>query len=449
MKKNDQIVTTILDLTYEGNGIAKVDGYPLFVENALPGEEVKIQILKLGKDYGFAKTIEIITPSPDRQEVPDSRYIQTGIAPLLFLKYDKQLEFKKTQITNLLAKQHMDNILVKDTVGMSNPFAYRNKAQIPVRNINGELTTGFYRRHSHELVPMENFLIQEEGIDELIVQVRDILRKYDVTAYNENNNTGQIRNIMVRKGHFTNQFMVVLVTTREKISALNAIVDEIQELPNVVSVVQNINPNKTNVLLGKKNKTLRGFPYIEDEILGNKYRISPNSFYQVNSVQTQKLYQIAIDKAELNGKETVVDAYSGIGTIGLSMAKRAKKVDGIEVVEAAVKDANRNATVNHIGNATFQVGKVETVLKQWASDGKKVDVLMVDPPRKGLDKSLMDTIKQIQPKKIVYISCNPATLVRDLSSLESDYDIGSITPVDMFPMTNHIESVTRLTLKNS
>lgn len=449
MKKNDQLIADILDLTYEGNGIAKIDGYPLFVENALPGEKVKLQILKVGKDYGFAKTLEIIEPSPDRQEVKDSRYIQTGIAPLLFLKYDKQLEFKKKQIENVLAKQSLNDIRVLDTVGMKNPFNYRNKAQIPVREIDGKLQTGFYRRHSHDLVPMENFLIQDDGIDELIVMVRDILSKYHVKAYDEATNSGQIRNIMIRKGHFTNQYMVVLVTTREKISALNAIVDEISALDNVVSVVQNINPNKTNVLLGKKNKTLRGFPYIEDKILGNTYRISPNSFYQVNPVQTEKLYQIAIDKADLKGKEVVVDAYSGIGTIGLTMAKRAKKVEGIEIVEAAVKDANRNATVNHIGNAKYQVGKAETVLRDWAHDGKKIDVLMVDPPRKGLDKSLIDALATIKPKKMVYISCNPATLARDLRLLtDIDYSVGSITPVDMFPMTNHVESVTLLTLND-
>lgn len=449
MKKNDQLIADILDLSYEGNGIAKIDGYPLFVENALPGEKVKLQILKVGKDYGFAKTLEIIEPSPDRQGVKDSRYIQTGIAPLLFLKYDKQLEFKKKQIENVLAKQSLNDIRVLDTVGMKNPFNYRNKAQIPVREIDGKLQTGFYRRHSHDLVPMENFLIQDDGIDELIVMVRDILSKYHVKAYDEATNSGQIRNIMIRKGHFTNQYMVVLVTTREKISALNAIVDEISALDNVVSVVQNINPNKTNVLLGKKNKTLRGFPYIEDKILGNTYRISPNSFYQVNPVQTEKLYQIAIDKADLKGKEVVVDAYSGIGTIGLTMAKRAKKVEGIEIVEAAVKDANRNATVNHIGNAKYQVGKAETVLRDWAHDGKKIDVLMVDPPRKGLDKSLIDALATIKPKKMVYISCNPATLARDLRLLtDIDYSVGSITPVDMFPMTNHVESVTLLTLND-
>lgn len=449
MKKNDQLVADILDLTYEGKGIAKIDGYPLFVDNALPGEKVKLQVLKVGKDYGFAKTLEVLEESPDREKIEenDAKYIQTGIAPLLFLKYNKQLEFKQKQIQNLLVKQHLDDIKVNETVGMENPYKYRNKAQIPVKEINGKLETGFYRRHSHELVPMEDFLIQEDGIDELIIATRDILRQHNVKPYNEENHTGQIRNIMVRKGKATNQFMVVLVTTKEKIQDLRIIGEEIAELPNVVSVVQNINPNKTNVLLGKKNKTIQGYPYIEDEILGNKYRISPNSFYQVNPTQTQKLYQLAIDKAELTGKETVVDAYSGIGTIGLTMAKKAKRVDGIEIVEEAVKDANRNATVNHIGNAKFTVGKVETVLKEWARDGKKTDILMVDPPRKGLDKSLIETIDTIKPKKIVYISCNPATLVRDIKFLtESGYSTKEITPVDMFPMTNHIESVTKLEL---
>ncbi|MDO1605208.1 23S rRNA (uracil(1939)-C(5))-methyltransferase RlmD [Lactobacillus sp. YT155] len=448
MKKNDQLTLEILDLTYEGKGIAKVDGYPLFVDNALPGEQVKATILNLKKDYGFAKTIEIIKKSPDRVEVDDARFIQSGIAPLLFLKYDQQLIFKQTQIKNLLNKAHLtQELTVNETIGMENPYEYRNKALIPVRELNHKLQTGFYRRHSHELIPMENFLIQEPGMDELIIAVRDILSKYQVQAYNEADNSGQIRNIMIRKGHFTNQFMVALITTKEPINHLDEITKEIQALPDVVSVVRNINNKKTNVLLGTKNKTLSGFPYIEDEILGNTYRISPNSFFQVNSVQTQNLYQLAIDKAELTGNEMVVDAYSGIGTIGLSMADKVKEVHGIEVVEAAVKDANKNAEINDIKNATFEVGKVETVLKKWAEEGRKVDVLMVDPPRKGLDASLIETIQAIKPQKIVYISCNPSTLVRDLQNLESDYKISSITPVDMFPMTNHVESVTSLILK--
>lgn len=448
MKKNDQLTLEILDLTYEGKGIAKVDGYPLFVDNALPGEQVKATILNLKKDYGFAKTTEIIKKSPDRVEVDDARFIQSGIAPLLFLKYDQQLIFKQTQIKNLLNKAHLtQELTVNETIGMENPYEYRNKALIPVRELNHKLQTGFYRRHSHELIPMENFLIQEPGMDELIISVRDILSKYQVRAYNEADNSGQIRNIMIRKGHFTNQFMVALITTKEPINHLDEITKEIQALPDVVSVVRNINNKKTNVLLGTKNKTLSGFPYIEDEILGNTYRISPNSFFQINSVQTQNLYQLAIDKAELTGDEMVVDAYSGIGTIGLSMADKVKEVHGIEVVEAAVKDANKNAEINNIKNATFEVGKVETVLKKWAEEGRKVDVLMVDPPRKGLDASLIETIQAIKPKKIVYISCNPSTLVRDLQNLESDYKISSITPVDMFPMTNHVESVTSLTLK--
>lgn len=446
INKNDQIELTIDDLSYEGKGVAKVDDFTLFVDNALPGEKVKAVVTKVGKSYGFAKSLEILTKSPDRVDDIDNIYARTGIAPLSHLKYSEQLKFKQHQIAVNYQKNGLD-IKVNETLGMTDPLHYRNKAQVPVREVDGKLTTGFYRRHSHELIPMEDFLIQDPKIDAEILRVHDILRKYKVRGFDEENHKGQIRTIMVRRAYYTGQMMIVLVSRVRDISHYKDIANEIMASDEVKSLYLNINEKKTNVIFGKEMQLLAGSPYIDDEILGNTYRISPRSFYQVNPTQTQKLYQLAIDKAQLTGNESVVDAYSGIGTIGLSMANKAKKVTGIEVVEDAVKDAQQNADINNIKNADFVVGKTEDVLNEWSKNNVGVDVLMVDPPRKGLAASLIDSIKNIKPKKMVYVSCNPATLARDLKALSEIYDISESTPVDMFPMTNHIESVTGLVLK--
>ncbi len=446
IKKNDKLELNIDDLSYEGKGVAKVDDFTLFVDNALPDETVQAVVTKVGKSYGFAKALDIIKKSPYRVENIDNIYVQTGIAPLSHLAYSQQLKFKQHQIEVDYQKAHLD-VKVNETEGMDDPFHYRNKAQVPVRQVDGKLTTGFYRRHSHELVPLEDFLIQDPKIDAEILRVRDILRKYKVKGYDEENHKGQIRTIMVRRAYYTGEMMVVLVSRVRDISHYKDITNEILADPDVKSLYLNINEKQTNVILGKEMLLLGGSGYIDDEILGHTYRISPRSFYQVNPTQTQKLYQLAIDKADLKGNENVVDAYSGIGTIGLSLAEKAKKVTGIEVIEDAVNDAKQNAEINNIQNAEFVVGKTEFVLNDWAKDKKKVDVLMVDPPRKGLAASLIESINNIKPKKIVYISCNPATLARDLKALSDTYEIADTTPVDMFPMTNHIESVTGLSLK--
>ena len=447
LKKNQELELKIEDLSYEGKGVAKVDDFTLFVDNALPGETVKAVITRVNKNFGFARTLDVLVESPDRVNDIDAIYAQTGIAPLSHLKYDKQLEFKHNQVVTDFNKIGLKDITVNPTLGMESPFNYRNKAQVPVRQVNGKLTTGFYRRRSHDLVPMENFLIQDPKIDAEIIRVRDILRKYNVRGYDEQNQKGQIRTIMVRRAYFTGEMMIVLVSRTPDISHYKDITNEILANPEVKSLFLNINSKNTNVIFGQKMTLLGGKKYIDDQILGHTYRISPRSFYQVNPVQTQNLYQLAIDKAELTGKENVVDAYSGIGTIGISLADKAKHVTGIEVIEDAVKDADQNAKLNNITNADFVVGKTEDVLDEWAKNGVSVDVLMVDPPRKGLANSLIDSLKNIKPKKIVYISCNPATLARDLELLNDTYEIGDVTPVDMFPMTNHIECVTQLKLK--
>lgn len=443
--KKDIITATITDLSYEGMGVAKVDHYPLFVEDALPGEEVVLKVTKTNKNYGFADVQKWLTKSPDRVEGVNIDYLQTGIAPLANLKYDAQLKFKRQQIINLFQKQHLD-IPVSETVGMHDPYHYRNKAQIPVRMINGKLTTGFYRKHSHQLVPMTDFEIQAEAIDHAVKIVRDVLRELNISAYDEVNHSGVVRNIMVRYGFNSHELMIVLVTRTKEIPHETELVAKLQEqLPEMTSLLQNINEQVTNVILGKHMHLLAGKRYLSDELLGHLFDISAQSFYQVNPRQTKNLYQIALDEAQLTGEETVIDAYCGIGTISLSLAPYAKHVFGVEVVDQAVQDARHNAKINHINNATFKAGKAESVMQSWQTQGMKPDVILVDPPRKGLDESFIDAAVAMQPQRLIYVSCNPATLARDVAIFtENGYHAVHTTPVDMFPMTPHVESVTLL-----
>lgn len=443
--KNETVTATIVDLTYEGLGVAKVADYPLFVANALPSEKVKLQVTKVGKNFGYARVLQRFNDSPDRVKLPDKVYMQAGIAPLGHLSYSAQLKFKQQQLRNVYQKNHLD-IDVLPTIGMDDPRGYRNKAQIPVRQVKGQLETGFYRRHSHQLLPLEDFYIQDPAIDHAVVVVRDLLRQYNIPAYDENRNRGVIRHIMVRRGHFSHEMMIVLITrTKEIPQAQKLILNILSQLPEVVSIMQSVVPKATNVILGKTVKKLYGKSYIHDQILGHTFDISALSFYQVNPVQTEKLYQTAIDAAQLTGEETVIDAYSGIGTISLSLAPHAKYVYGMEVTEAAVADAKRNAKHNGIHNVKFEQGLAEDILPKWQADGIKADVLVVDPPRKGLASSFIDTVGKMQPKRIVYVSCNPATLARDLTRLqEFGYKASKTQPVDMFPLTQHVESVTGL-----
>ncbi len=444
--KNEKKELTIQDLSYDGLGVAKVEGYPIFVDNALPGETVEALITKVGKSFGFAKTTRIITASADRVEVKDRQYTQTGIAPLQHLAYGAQLRFKQQQIENLYAKAKLD-IAVKPTLGMTDPTHYRNKASVPVRLINGKATIGFFRKHSHDLVPMTDFFIQDRKIDAALATLQDIVRRLQIEPYNEFKHSGVLRNIMVRRGYYTNELMVVFVTRSEKIASKKTLVEMItEELPDVVSVIQNINPTKGNAILGKTDNLLYGKAQLRDEVLGLKFDISAQSFYQVNPQQTQVLYQTAIDAADLTGDETVIDAYSGIGTIGLSMAEHVKSVQGVEMVETAVKDANHNAKLNNITNAKFVTGKAEVVMPKWQEEGLSADIVVVDPPRKGLTPEFINAVGKVGPSKVIYISCNPATLARDLQLFqELGYSAKSTQPVDMFPMTTHIESVTALT----
>ncbi|WP_203637421.1 23S rRNA (uracil(1939)-C(5))-methyltransferase RlmD [Levilactobacillus wangkuiensis] len=449
VSKNERLDVTIADLTYQGMGVAKVDDFPLFIENALPGEEITIQVTKVQSHYGFARAISWQTESADRVKDVDKTYRQTGIAPLQHLAYPAQLAFKQHQIKELFSKAHQD-VDVAETLGMANPTQYRNKAQVPVRMIKGQLETGFYRQHSHELIPLTDFYIQDPAIDDAIVKVRDLLRQFEIPAYNEISDKGVIRNIMVRRGYYSHEMMIVLISRQQKLPSQDQLVDQIHKaLPEVTSIVLNVNAKKTNVIMGNVTRTLYGKPTIEDTLMGLTFAISARSFYQVNPQQTEKLYQMAIDKAGLTGTETVIDAYCGIGTISLALAKHAKQVYGVDIVPEAIEDAKVNAQKNHLTNVDFFVDKAEDQMIQWQASGIKPDVVVVDPPRKGLAETLIASTAKMGPKKVVYVSCNPATLVRDVARFqELGYEIdGPIQPVDQFPQTPHVESVTVLVKK--
>ncbi|WP_367333538.1 23S rRNA (uracil(1939)-C(5))-methyltransferase RlmD [Limosilactobacillus sp.] len=445
--KNNDYQAEVTDLTYEGNGVVKVDDFPIFVPNALPGEKITVRVTKVARHFAWGRVMEWQSKSPDRVDVKDKKYIQTGIAPLGHLKYAAQLKFKQHQIKELLEKAHLGDIEVLPTMGMDRPYYYRNKAQVPVKMVRGQLQTGFYKRGSHTLVPIEDFYIQDPQIDKAIVVVRDLLRKHHVTPYDERTGKGVIRTVMVRRGYYSHEVMVVLVTNTKRLPMAQQIVAGIVAgVPEVKSIVQNINDKKTNRLLGDRDQTLWGADEIHDQLLGIDFAISPLSFYQVNPQQTERLYQTAIDNAGLDGSQTVIDAYCGIGTISLAVAKHAKQVYGVEIVPAAIEDAKHNAKRNGIRNAEFVVGKAEEQFTKWQAAGLEPDVVIVDPPRKGLAESLIEATGKMTPRKVIYVSCNPATLVRDIQRFgERGYHVVKpIQPVDQFPQTTHVESVTVL-----
>lgn len=450
VQKNDYIEVEFEDLTHDGAGVAKVDGYPLFVKNALPGEKAKIKVIKVNKGYGFGRLEEILEQSPYRVEAPCPIYKECGGCQLQHLSYEGQLLAKEKQVRDVLTRiGKLENVKVHPVLGMSEPWRYRNKAQVPVGEREGGLIAGFYQQRSHEIIDMEACMIQQEKNDEVVQAVKRICTKYGVTAYNEERHKGTLRHIMARHGQVTKEVMVVLVTRTSELPNKEKIVKEIVEtVDGVKSIIQNVNSKKTNVILGDETRVLWGEEVIYDLIGNVKFAISSRSFYQVNPEQTKVLYDQALSYAELTGEETVIDAYCGIGTISLFLAQKAKKVYGVEIVPEAIADANRNAELNGIENVEFAVGEAEVVIPNWYKEGIVADVLVVDPPRKGCDDALLQTIIEMKPKKVVYVSCNPATLARDLRVLEDGgYTTVEVQPVDMFPHTTHCEAVASIVLK--
>ncbi|MFC3931236.1 23S rRNA (uracil(1939)-C(5))-methyltransferase RlmD [Streptococcus dentapri] len=448
LNKNDVIETEILDLTHEGQGVAKVDGLVFFVDNALPGEIIHMRVLKVKKKMGYGRVEAYVTTSPYRNEGLNTDYLRTGIADLGHLSYSQQLKFKQRQVSEALRKiAHITDVSVAETLGMTEPYAYRNKAQVPVRQVKGQLEIGFFRKNSHDLMSIEDFYIQDKEIDKLIFFVRDLLRRFNIKPYDEKEQTGLIRNLVVRRGHYSGEMMLVFVTTHPKFFCIDQLIEQItQTFPRVKSIIQNINDQNTNAIFGSEFRTLYGGDTIEDTMLGNRFAISAQSFYQVNTVMAEKLYQTAIDFSDLTTDDVVIDAYSGIGTIGLSFAKTVKAVYGVEVITAAVEDAKKNAQLNAINNAHYVADSAEHAMAKWRKDGIQPSVIIVDPPRKGLTESFIKASSAMQPRKITYISCNPATMARDIARYqELGYKLKKVQAVDLFPQTHHVETVVLLT----
>ncbi|MEN0658452.1 23S rRNA (uracil(1939)-C(5))-methyltransferase RlmD [Caldifermentibacillus hisashii] len=444
VKKNDYIDVEFVDLTHEGQGVAKIDGFPVFVPGGLPGESAQIKILNVKKNYGYGKLIEIREKSPYRVEIPKEDMHKYGGCQLHHMSYEGQLQFKQNLVEQTLTRiGKLQDVNIHPIIGMEQPFHYRNKAQVPVGERSGRLITGFYKPRTHEIIDTDESVIHMEAINDAIKIVKEICSELGVAAYNEEAHTGVLRHIMARFGRKTDELMIVLITRTEKLPHREEIVGKIvAALPNVKSIVHNVNPKRTNVILGEKTQVLWGQDVIYDYIGNVKFAISPRSFYQVNPVQTKVLYDKALAYAGLTGEEIVFDAYCGIGTISLFLAQQAKKVYGVEVVPDAINDAKKNADLNGITNVEFTVGEAEVVIPNWAEEGIHADVIVVDPPRKGCDAALLKTIIEMKPKRVVYVSCNPATLARDLGILETGgYQTLEVQPVDMFPMTMHVEVV--------
>ena len=451
IQKNQEYIVDIIDNGFEGEGIAKIDNFTIFIPETIKGEKVRVLIVKVLSSHGFGKVIEILEKSQARQDVDCNTYKRCGGCNLRHVKYEETLKMKQNAVQSLVNKTLKNKLQIKETVGMENPLHYRNKAQYPIGiNKKGEPVIGVFANRTHEVIPIDNCLIQNKKSEEIAKFIIEFIKEKNISIYDEKKGKGLVRHIVTKVGIKTGEIMCVIVINGHKIPNENELVENLKtRYPEIKAIVKNINMKNTNVILGQENINLYGNGYIEDILGEYKFKISPLSFYQVNPVQAEKLYNLGVSMAEITKNDVVFDLYCGIGTISLFMSKFAKKVYGIEIVEEAVKMAKENAQNNNVSNTEFFAGDVEIVLDDLINNkGLKADVVMFDPPRKGLDKKSIDNILNIRPKKIVYISCNPATLIRDLADFENEYDIKTIIPVDMFPFTSHVECVSVLHRKS-
>lgn len=452
VEKNKEYIVEIIDNGYEGEGIAKIDNFTIFIPNSIKGETVKVLIVKVLTSYAFGKIIEIIKPSEDRIEADCSTYKRCGGCSLRHIKYEKTLEIKQNIVQSLVNKTLQTNIQVNKTIGMENPYYYRNKIQFPVGiDKEGTPQIGVFANRTHNIIPVQDCIIQNKIAQEIAKSAFKFWTDNNLSIYDEKTQKGLLRHIVVKAGIKTNEYMCIMVINGKKMEKQEEFITYLtNQFPEIKSIIINCNMKNTNVILGKENYIIYGNGYIKD-ILGDfEFQISPFSFYQVNPIQAEKLYQIGVKSANISKEDIVFDLYSGIGTISLFMAKYAKKVYGIEIVEEAVKMAKENAINNKMENVEFIAGDVEKILKELIQEKNIIpDVIMIDPPRKGLDKNTIENILKVKPKKVIYISCNPATLVRDLHMLEEKYEITNMTPVDMFPFTYHVECCSVLSLKIS
>lgn len=459
IKKNQEYTVEIEDMGTDGFGIGKLEAFPLFIKDTVIGDKARVRVMKVKKNYGYARLEEILEPSPDRAEAPCPVARQCGGCTLQHLRYEKQLEYKYEKVKNCLKRiGGLDDIedKMEMTLGMEHPFYYRNKAQFPVgKRKDGKIITGFYAGRTHSIIETDHCMIQAKVNDQILPIIKDYMTKNKVEPYDEKNHTGLVRHILTRAGFVTGEVMVCLVLngSAKKLPNAGELVEALCKIPGMTSIVVNQNREKTNKILGTKIEILWGKDYIEDYIGNVKYQIGPLSFYQVNPLQTKVLYGKALEFADLSGTETVWDLYCGIGTISLFLAQKAKQVYGVEIIPEAIEDARRNAVQNGMDNVEFFVGKAEEILPQKYKESRgsmSADVIVVDPPRKGCEESLLATIVQMAPQKVVYVSCDPATLARDLKYLtQNGYEVQKVQPVDMFGMSVHVEVVTCLQRVNS
>ena len=451
MKKNDYINARCIDYSHDGQGIVKVDGFPIFVKNMLVNEYGKVKIIKVLKNYAVGRLIEIYEKSPCRIEPQCPVFKQCGGCQLQHLSVEGQQQFKTKRVKDTLERIGHCYVEVLPCLMMDDPWYYRNKVQVPVGLKNNTLVTGFYKQHSNDIVPMEVCYIQNKESNRLVNRVRELLQYYHEKPYDKVTYSGNIKHILVKYAHTNHQLMLVFITYKNNIRNIDKIIEILtKEFSQLKTIIHNINQRHDNVILGEEVHVLYGTGYIEDVLLGNTYRISTKSFYQVNPIQVEHLYRKAIEYADVKETDVVIDAYCGIGTISLSLAKHVKKVYGVEIVEQAIIDAKENAQRNHIDNAEFTCQDAGKFMVEFAKKNQHIDVVMVDPPRKGCSQIFLDQLLLLSPKKVVYISCDVATQARDIAYLqEHGYKANICQPVDMFPQSHHIENIVRLSYQNN
>lgn len=452
LSKNKEYVVDIVDIGQGGVGIGKYEGFTVFIEGGLIQDKVKVIISKSKKNYAVGDIVEILEKSPFRVDrICSDDLKDCGGCQIQELDYNKQLELKTNEVKQVISRiGKLENVEIHETIGMQSPCRYRNKAQFPIQNINGSTAIGFYKKKSHDVIPTDMCVIQHDINDKIIKIIKTYIQAYNVSIYNEMTHTGVLRHLVTKVGFTTNEVMVVLVANGTNLPHLNELASVLKEnILGFKTLVLNVNKAKTNVILGKENKVIYGNGKINDYIGDLVFEISPLSFFQVNPVQTEVLYNKALEYAELKENDTVFDIYCGIGSISLFLAQKATKVYGIEIVEDAIKDAKINAKLNNLNNVEFYVGKAEEVVPKMYSEGKTANVVVVDPPRKGCDEKVLDTIVSMKPDRVVYVSCNPSTLARDLAYLdERGYKCVEIQPVDMFPHTMHVECCAKIVKKS-
>lgn len=451
LSKNKEYIVDIVDIGQGGVGIGKYEGFTVFVDGGLVQDKIKVKITKSKKNYAVGDIVEIIEKSPFRVERKCSESLrQCGGCQIQELDYQKQLDVKTNEVKQVISRiGKLEDVIIHDTLGMEDPFRYRNKAQFPIQKKDNMPVIGFYKKKSHDLISTDECIIQHEVNDKIIKIIKTYIRAYNVSIYDEKTHKGLLRHLVTKVGFTTGEVMIVLVANGKKLPYLKELASVLKEnIPGFKTLVVNVNTQKTNVILGKENIVAYGDGMIRDYIGELVFEISPLSFFQVNPLQTEVLYNKALEYANLGENDTVFDIYCGIGTISLFLAQKAKKVYGIEIVEDAIKDAKRNAKINNMDNVEFYVGKAEEVVPKMYKEGKRANVVVVDPPRKGCDEKVLDTIVSMEPDRVVYVSCNPSTLARDLAYLnERGYKCHEIQPVDMFPHSVHVENVAWLSKK--